>query len=255
MNSPCPFFEPLPRESATKSHDMTLCAAVFALLAARAAALAPAHHSALVPTAAGAEKPEARVRLFALYGIADSSSKVAKGWLPGAPEWCDVRFLDLVGHGARSKEALPAYALQEPDDIPAVLENPTFEEVGAALQAEPSSLAWQPPWVQGYHTRVLRSVQLCLLQIAERQCVRLPPASSMPPQAFPLAAPFLIPRLRGSSRGLARTRLPCSSYHSCPSGTACERCLTSRRSLSKCPHSAVEAGSRPFRAGGRNHPP
>ena len=93
-----------------------MCAVVFALLAARAAALAPAQHSALVPTAAGAEKPEARVRLFALYGIADSSSKVAKGWLPGAPEWCDVRFLDLVGHGARSKEALPAYALQEPDD-------------------------------------------------------------------------------------------------------------------------------------------
>ena len=43
-------------------------------------------------------KPEARVRLFALYGVADESVSLRK-WAWAAPAWVEVRVLELPGEG------------------------------------------------------------------------------------------------------------------------------------------------------------
>ena len=54
-------------------------------------------------------KPQARIRLFVLYGVADVSMSTQR-WIDNAPDWLEVRLIDLPGHGFRSKEALPACA-------------------------------------------------------------------------------------------------------------------------------------------------
>ena len=51
-------------------------------------------------------RPEARVRLFVLYGVADVSMSTS-AWIKGAPPWCEVRLVDYPGHGFRFKEPLP----------------------------------------------------------------------------------------------------------------------------------------------------
>ena len=51
-------------------------------------------------------RPDARVRLFALYGVADSAIAMRK-WASSAPDWLEVRVLELPGHGYRSDEPLP----------------------------------------------------------------------------------------------------------------------------------------------------
>jgi hypothetical protein len=49
-------------------------------------------------------KPAACVRLFCLYGVADSCMSL-KGWVDAAPAgWLEVRLVDLPGHGFRSHE-------------------------------------------------------------------------------------------------------------------------------------------------------
>ena len=60
-------------------------------------------------------KPDASVRLFALYGVGDQSTSLRK-WVAKAPPWCEVRLLELPGHGYRADEALPPCAarLQTP---------------------------------------------------------------------------------------------------------------------------------------------
>ena len=60
-------------------------------------------------------KPDARVRLFAMYGVADSANSMRK-WASAAPDWLEVRILELPGHGYRADEELPPCAarLQEP---------------------------------------------------------------------------------------------------------------------------------------------
>ena len=58
-------------------------------------------------------KAGARVRLFVLYGVADSSSAMT-AWRTNAPDWLEVRFLELPGHGQRVKEPLPSYAASDP---------------------------------------------------------------------------------------------------------------------------------------------
>ena len=53
-------------------------------------------------------RPEARVRLFMLYGVADVSMSL-EPWIRAAVERCDwleVRLIDLPGHGFRSQESL-----------------------------------------------------------------------------------------------------------------------------------------------------
>lgn len=54
-------------------------------------------------------RPNARVRLFVLYGVADVTMSMQK-WLINAPEWLEVRLVEYPGHGFRSTEPLPACA-------------------------------------------------------------------------------------------------------------------------------------------------
>ena len=56
-------------------------------------------------------KRDARVRLFVLYGVADSSISMRK-WTTAAPDWLEVRVLELPGHGYLADEALPPCAKQ-----------------------------------------------------------------------------------------------------------------------------------------------
>jgi len=57
-------------------------------------------------------RPEARVRLFVLYGVADVSMST-EAWIRAAPDWLEVRLVDLPGHGFRSNEPLPECARGE----------------------------------------------------------------------------------------------------------------------------------------------
>ena len=66
--------------------------------------------------AVSVHRPEARVRLIAINGIADLSAKL-KPLADDAPSWLEVRILDLPGHGYRtaggvSTEGLPPCAMQ-----------------------------------------------------------------------------------------------------------------------------------------------
>jgi alpha-beta hydrolase superfamily lysophospholipase len=54
-------------------------------------------------------KPEARVRLFTLYGVAGASTSMRK-WASSAPPWLEVRLLELPGHGYLADEPLPPCA-------------------------------------------------------------------------------------------------------------------------------------------------
>jgi pimeloyl-ACP methyl ester carboxylesterase len=52
-------------------------------------------------------KPDARVRFFVLYGVADVAVS-CQAWIRAAPEWLEVRVLDYPGHGFRAAEPLPS---------------------------------------------------------------------------------------------------------------------------------------------------
>ena len=54
-------------------------------------------------------RPDARVRLFLLYGIGDSTTSMRK-WGSKAPPWLEVRAIEVPGHGYRADEALPLYS-------------------------------------------------------------------------------------------------------------------------------------------------
>ena len=43
-------------------------------------------------------KPHARVRLFCAYGVADAAVSL-RSWIQEAPDWLEVRILELPGHG------------------------------------------------------------------------------------------------------------------------------------------------------------
>ena len=53
-------------------------------------------------------KPNARVRLFCFYGVADASTSMRK-WVTTAPDWLEIRIVELPGHGYLS-EGLPPCA-------------------------------------------------------------------------------------------------------------------------------------------------
>ena len=54
-------------------------------------------------------RPEAHVRLFLLYGIADVAMSL-EPWIRAAAnlDWLEIRLVDLPGHGFRTHEELPA---------------------------------------------------------------------------------------------------------------------------------------------------
>jgi surfactin synthase thioesterase subunit len=49
-------------------------------------------------------KPEARVRLFVFYGIAEQA-RIMNEMVPAAPAWLEIRIVEMQGHGARKNEA------------------------------------------------------------------------------------------------------------------------------------------------------
>ncbi|KAL1515560.1 hypothetical protein AB1Y20_002180 [Prymnesium parvum] len=61
----------------------------------------------------GQPNPEARVRLYLLYGVADVSLSLQK-FVAAAPPWVEVRLVEFGGHGFRSKEPLSPAADSQP---------------------------------------------------------------------------------------------------------------------------------------------
>lgn len=51
-------------------------------------------------------KPSAHCRLILFYGVGDISIKFSK-WIKRAPEWLEVRVVELPGHGYRAEEVIP----------------------------------------------------------------------------------------------------------------------------------------------------
>ena len=112
-------------------------------------------------------KPDARVRLFCLYGVADSSTSLRK-WISSAPEWLEVRLLELAGHGYRADEELPLCAervLDAPPSTGATLALQRDAWVCALADEVESLLAAQPdgsPYaLYGFSFGALLSYELC----------------------------------------------------------------------------------------------
>ena len=83
---------------------------VHGLLEARLAPLSAAKHGLLPgeelartrPNTVEPRRPHARVRLFAVCGVADYAARL-QGLMNAAPPWLEVRLIDLPGHGYRAK--------------------------------------------------------------------------------------------------------------------------------------------------------
>jgi len=60
-------------------------------------------------------KPDARVRLFCFYGVADSAVSMRK-WVSSAPHWLEVRVVELPGHGYLT-DGLPSCSKQVADPL------------------------------------------------------------------------------------------------------------------------------------------
>ena len=80
--------------------------AVIAQLASKLPALGPSQPSmpgeergAKQASKCFVPKADARVRLFCLYGVADSAMSI-EPWIRGAPEWLEVRLVDFPGECA-----------------------------------------------------------------------------------------------------------------------------------------------------------
>lgn len=109
-------------------------------------------------------KPDARVRLFALYGVADSSTSLRK-WVSTSPMWLETRLLEVPGHGYRSEEALPPCAARRNDPVTAdalarqraVWVSGLADEMVPILRASPGSYA-----ILGFSFGALLMYELCL---------------------------------------------------------------------------------------------
>ena len=75
-------------------------------------------------------RPEACVRLIALYGTGHDAS-VFERWQAGAPKWLEVRVVELPGHGTRSEEPLWACGHRVAADATA-----SDEQLAANVSAE-----------------------------------------------------------------------------------------------------------------------
>ena len=80
-------------------------------------------------------KPDANVRLLALYGVGDQSTSL-RTWVSKAPAWCETRLLELPGHGYRADESLPPCAARRDAPVPPS----ALEEQRAAWVASPGVL-------------------------------------------------------------------------------------------------------------------
>lgn len=82
-------------------------------------------------------KPDARVRLFCFYGVADSAVSLRK-WVSSAPHWLEARVVELPGHGYLT-DGLPSCSKQvsEPRSISDIEEQRHGLVKSLADQVEP----------------------------------------------------------------------------------------------------------------------
>lgn len=114
-------------------------------------------------------KAEARVRLFALYGVGDSSTSLRR-WVSSAPAWLEVRMLELPGHGYRAEEALPACAarLEAPVGGAALADQRASWISAMADDLVPHVESGQPYALYGFSFGALLTYELCR-ELARRE--------------------------------------------------------------------------------------
>ena len=106
-------------------------------------------------------KPDANVRLLALYGVGDQSTSL-RTWVSKAPAWCETRLLELPGHGYRADEPLPPCAARRDAPVPpSALEEQRAAWV-ASLADEVAPLLDQPYAFYGFSFGALLLYELCL---------------------------------------------------------------------------------------------
>ena len=106
-------------------------------------------------------KPDANVRLLALYGVGDQSTSL-RTWVSKAPAWCETRLLELPGHGYRADESLPPCAARRDAPVPpSALEEQRAAWV-ASLADEVAPLLDQPYAFYGFSFGALLLYELCL---------------------------------------------------------------------------------------------
>ena len=100
-------------------------------------------------TASGAErtvpcKPHARCRMLAFYGVADVAMSL-EPWVHEAPEWLEVRVVELPGHGFRAAEPIILGEAQEHLDRERIAFE--FGRLVSSLVEETSLLVSSGPFV------------------------------------------------------------------------------------------------------------
>ena len=92
------------------------------------------------------ERPEARVRLFVFYGVADVCLSL-QPWITNSPsDWLEVRLVDLPGHGLRSTEPLPGCAEGEQENFDEAKLAQQRSELIAQLTDEIAAAAGSAPF-------------------------------------------------------------------------------------------------------------
>lgn len=127
---------PLPKNaslsSMTMAKEFTVSGDVHSSqFATNVSPLKPLGDSPLLPGEAdGVRRPDARIRLIALYGSGYEASAFDE-WQRAAPKWLELRTLELPGHGARAAEGF--WSLGTPCAADGALSN---AELSAKLIAE-----------------------------------------------------------------------------------------------------------------------
>ena len=136
-------------------------------------------------------KPDARVRLFCFYGVADSAVSMRR-WISAAPHWLETRVVELPGHGYLT-DGLPSCSEQVSVPLSVCnIEEQRYEFVKAlADQVEPllvnESGRYVPYSFYGFSLGALNAYLLCQ-ELHER---RVPPPLAL--FACGRGAPHVIP--------------------------------------------------------------
>lgn len=133
-------------------------------------------------------RPEAKVRLLALYGMGGFSMSM-RDWhasAPKPPDWLEVRLLELPGHGFRAEEALPPCSAAGPFDGEALLAQRTA--LASALAEEIALAAGEAPFaLYGFSYGAILMYEVARLLPATHQPEVLCVAGRGAPHAFVLS--------------------------------------------------------------------